>query len=234
MQSPTYQTRREQLTTYFDHTAAAAWEALTSDAPVSRIRQTVRAGRDDMRNHLLASLPQDLSGQRVLDAGCGTGALAIEVARRGADVCAIDVAENLVAVARERCPDNLGGGSVRFEVGDMCAAELGEFDHVVAMDSLIHYDADDIVDVLAGLCRRTRHSVQFTFAPRTPALSAMHLVGRLIPSDAHRAPAIVPVSHQHLERQLLGELFSLGWQPTGSHRVSSAFYKSHAMELRRQ
>ena len=234
MQSPTYATRREQLTTYFDQTAAAAWEALTSDAPVSRIRQTVRAGRDDMRNHLLASLPQDLSGQRVLDAGCGTGALAIEAARRGADVCAIDVAENLVAVARERCPEDLGGGSVRFEVGDMCAPELGEFDHVVAMDSLIHYDADDIVDVLSGLCRRTRHSVLFTFAPRTPALSAMHLVGRLIPSDAHRAPAIVPVSHQQLKRQLVRELFSFGWQPVGSHRVSSAFYKSHAMELRRE
>jgi magnesium-protoporphyrin O-methyltransferase len=35
-----------------------------------------------MRNVLLAYLPRDLSGQRVLDAGCGTGALAVELAKR--------------------------------------------------------------------------------------------------------------------------------------------------------
>lgn len=234
MQSRTYQTRREQLTTYFDQTAVAAWEALTSDAPVSRIRQTVRAGRDEMREFLLASLPQDLRGRRVLDAGCGTGALAIEAARRGAEVYAIDIAENLIEVARKRCPANLGDGSVTFAVGDMCAEELGEFDHVVAMDSLIHYDAEDIVSVVAGLSRRTRSSILITFAPRTAALSAMHFVGRLIPSDLHRAPSIVPVAAHELERLLAQQLFEQGWRIIGSHRVSSGFYKSQAMELSRQ
>ncbi len=46
----TYEARRQQLTDYFDRTAAAAWERLTSDAPVGRIRATVRAGRDTMRD----------------------------------------------------------------------------------------------------------------------------------------------------------------------------------------
>ncbi|MFW5833959.1 MAG: magnesium protoporphyrin IX methyltransferase, partial [Pseudomonadota bacterium] len=49
MSSGTYQTRRSELLTYFDRTAAEAWSKLTSDAPVSGIRATVRAGRERMR-----------------------------------------------------------------------------------------------------------------------------------------------------------------------------------------
>jgi len=91
MPTLTYEQRRGQLETYFDRTAVDAWSRLTSDAPVGRIRATVRAGRNQMRNVLLDWLPADLSGRRLLDAGCGTGALAIEAARRGAQVIAIDL-----------------------------------------------------------------------------------------------------------------------------------------------
>eukprot|EP01036_Dinobryon_divergens_P040068 gene40068-52917_t len=45
-----------ELQTYFDRTAVDAWARLTTDAPVSGIRATVRAGRDAMRNKLLAWL----------------------------------------------------------------------------------------------------------------------------------------------------------------------------------
>ncbi len=92
MQTATYQEQRIRIETYFDRTASETWARLTSDAPVSRIRATVRAGRDRMRATLLSYLPQNLSGARLLDAGCGTGALAVEAARRGAEVVAIDVA----------------------------------------------------------------------------------------------------------------------------------------------
>ena len=89
MASASYDARRGELTTYFDRTAVDAWSRLTSDAPVSRIRATVRAGRDAMRATLLAWLPADMTGLRLLDAGCGTGALSVEAARRGAEVVAI-------------------------------------------------------------------------------------------------------------------------------------------------
>ena len=162
---PSYDSRRGQLETYFDRTAADTWARLTSTAKVSRIRETVRAGRDEMRGTLLGWLPEDLTGKRILDAGCGTGALAVEAARRGAHVVAIDIAGNLVNVARERAPTDLKG-SIEFHVGDMLNPALGEFDHVVAMDSLIHYQPADIADTVAALMKRTRGSMAITFAPR--------------------------------------------------------------------
>ena len=53
MSDITYEQRRGQIENYFDRTAAAAWEKLTSDAPVGRIRSSVRAGRDQMRSTLV-------------------------------------------------------------------------------------------------------------------------------------------------------------------------------------
>ena len=113
----TYHQRRNEIEHYFDRTAAQAWSRLTSDAPVSGIRATVRAGRDRMRQTLLGFLPSDLRGCRLLDAGCGTGALAVEAARRGADVVAIDLSPTLVKLAQERLPATLGPGRITFAVG---------------------------------------------------------------------------------------------------------------------
>jgi magnesium-protoporphyrin O-methyltransferase len=221
-----YQEQRDRLEAYFDRTAQKAWIDLTSDAPVGRIRATVRAGRDRMRATLLDWLPADLRRTRILDAGCGTGALAIEAARRGAEVVAIDVAGGLVNIASQRA-GFLGHGSIDWRVGDMLDPALGRFDHVVAMDSLIHYPAADIVAVLALLGERTRHSMVFTFAPSTPALAAMHRVGRLFPRSS-KAPAIQPVA----EPVLLGRIGRLAqWTPARNETVSSGFYTSRALEL---
>lgn len=230
MPTVSYLERRGELLTYFDRTAVDAWSRLTSDAPVGRIRATVRAGRERMRRVLLDWLPAELRGRRLLDAGCGTGALALEAARRGADVVAIDLSPTLVALARERAPADLGDGRIEFRVGDLLDAGLGDFDHVVAMDSLIHYRAPDAVKVLDTLARRTSRSIQFTFAPRTPPLALMHAVGRLFPRG-DRAPAIEPVAPARLRRLIAADPGLAGWQAGRGERVVSGFYTSEAMEL---
>jgi magnesium-protoporphyrin O-methyltransferase len=228
----TYQERRGELQTYFDRTAVEAWKRLTSDAPVGRIRATVRAGRDEMRGTLLGWLPADLRGQRILDAGCGTGVLAVEAARRGAHVVAIDLSPTLVAHARDNLPASLGAGSIEFHSGDMLDPALGRFDRVVAMDSLIHYPAGDIVGVLSQLAARTRAQIVFTFAPRTAMLSVMHAVGRLFPRS-DRAPAIEPVGERHIARLIDHEARLSDWRIGDTRRIASGFYKSQALELRR-
>jgi magnesium-protoporphyrin O-methyltransferase len=233
MPTTTYIERRGQLEDYFDRTAVEAWKRLTSDAPVGRIRATVRAGRDQMRATLLDCLPQDLSGRRLLDAGCGTGALAIEAARRGAQVLAIDLSPTLVDLAHERAARDYGRGHVEFRVGDMLDPALGDFDHVVAMDSLIHYRAADVVRVLAGLAARTRESIVFTFAPRTGPLALMHALGRLLPRG-NRAPAIEPVAPENLQQLIDHEALLSAWVTGRTQRVGVGFYTSQAMELTRR
>ena len=231
MTTTTYTERRGEIETYFDRTAAQAWARLTSDAPVGRIRATVRAGRDRMRATLLAWLPPDLHGARVLDAGCGTGAFAVEAALRGAAVTAIDLSPTLVALARERMPKvEGGGGSIDFRSGDMLDAALGRFDYVIGMDSLIHYRAADAVRALALLADRTERALVFTFAPSSPALVAMHAAGKLFPRG-DRSPSIVPTAPRALFERIDREVRLQGFARGRTERVASGFYTSQALEL---
>ncbi len=233
MPEATYKTRRDQLETYFDHTAVEAWKRLTSEAPVSGIRATVRAGRDRMRATLLDWLPADLTGARLLDAGCGTGALSLEAAKRGADVVGIDLSIKLAGVARRAARDFSGPGAVRFESGDMRDPLLGAFDFVVCMDSLIHYRAGDITAILADFAKRADRSILFTFAPRTALLTAMHAVGRLFPRS-DRAPAIEPVGELTMRRAIAAHPGLQDWRPGRTMRINNGFYMSQAMELTRR
>jgi magnesium-protoporphyrin O-methyltransferase len=230
--APSYQRRRGEIETYFDRTAADAWARLTSDAPVGRVRATVRAGRDRMRSTLLSWLPDDLRGRRILDAGCGTGALAVEAAARGADVVAIDLSPTLVSLARDRLPQSLGAGSIDFRSGDMLDPALGQFDHVVAMDSLIHYRARDVVAALSKLAARTSTSIVFTAAPRTPATLLMLAMGRLFPRG-DRSPAIEPVTPEQLQRLMTRDASLMHWQPGRIELITGGFYKSQALEWKR-
>jgi magnesium-protoporphyrin O-methyltransferase len=230
--SDSYLERRGEIETYFDRTAAATWSTLTSDTPVSGIRATVRAGRDRMRSTLLSFLPNDLRGCRLLDAGCGTGALAVEAAKRGADVTAVDISPTLIGIARERLPETLGHGRIRFLAGDMLDQKLGSFDHVVAMDSLIHYSLPDMVGMLRRLSGMSTGGIHFTYAPRTPALAMMHMVGKMFPRS-DRSPRIVPHATSSLYRQIARDEGLAGWRLGRNARVSSGFYISHAQELKR-
>ncbi len=231
--STSYAERRSWLTEYFDRTASQGWTALTSDAPVSRIRQTVRAGRANMRATLLGWLPQDLTGMRVLDAGCGTGMATIELARRGAEVVAIDLAQSAVQVGEARAGEEQLSGRITWCSGDMLSPDLGEFDHVFAMDSLIHYQLQDVMLAVSALAARTRRSIVATYAPSTPLLELMHAVGRLVPHTEHtnRAPAIEPLRQRSLYEAIASSPALGDWNPARTTRVQSVFYISQALEL---
>ena len=228
MQTATYTQRKGEIETYFDRTAMAAWARLTSNAPVGRIRATVRAGRDAMRETLLSWLPADMRGIRLLDAGCGTGALALAAAERGAEVVAVDLSPQLISLAQERA----GAATIRFLSGDMLDPDLGRFDYVVAMDSLIHYRGADVVAALSALALRVNNAMLFTFAPRTPMLAAMHAAGQLFPKR-DRSPAIEPQREAALRAELAAVPGLTGFHAIRTARIATGFYVSQALELRR-
>lgn len=215
---------RARVEDYFDRSATTVWERLTSDAPVSGVRATVRAGRDRMRDVLLAQLPDDLTGLRVLDAGCGTGAASVAMAERGAQVVGVDISPALIDIARKRTPDALRD-RITWIAGDMLDPALGRFDHAVAMDSMIYYAAPDVAGLLDRAADRISGRFAFTLAPRTPLLMAMFRLGKLFPR-ADRSPQMVPhttagIAQALRDAKVPGALREI-------ERVNSGFYISTA------
>ncbi len=89
-------------------------------------------------------------GARILDVGCGGGAVVRALVAAGYRVTGVDTAEPLVRKAFERCPE------AEFYVGDVAALprELREFDVISFCDVLEHLDAPE--NLLASACRRAR------------------------------------------------------------------------------
>ncbi|WP_420863992.1 magnesium protoporphyrin IX methyltransferase [Algirhabdus cladophorae] len=225
---PDYSRTLDRVETYFDTTATQTWERLTSDAPVSKVRATVRAGRDQMRDVMLGTLPDDLTGARVLDAGCGAGQMTIELAKRGADVVAVDISPSLIDIAKQRLPREFHK-QVSFHAGDMLNNAHGAFDHVLAMDSLIYYSASDIGAALAKLAPRVRENITFTVAPRTAFLMTFFGIGKLFPRS-DRSPVMIPHTAERLAQATRDAGVKGGLRVV--ERVNSGFYISQAMELR--
>jgi ubiquinone/menaquinone biosynthesis C-methylase UbiE len=100
----------------------------------------------------LADLARVGSGQRILDVGCGPGALTAElVARVGAAaVAAVDPSESFVAAARARNP----GVDVRRASAEKMPFEDGAFDAALAQ-LVVHFMADPVAG-LAEMARVTR------------------------------------------------------------------------------
>lgn len=100
-----------------------------------RFRELAASGVDV---HGEADFVADLvrPGTRVLDAGCGTGRVAVELARRGYDVTGVDNDPSMLEVAR-RSP------TVRWHDADLAALDLPErFDLVVAAGNVVVFLAE--------------------------------------------------------------------------------------------
>ena len=63
----------------------------------------------------------------VLDAGCGTGRVAIELGRHGIEVVGVDVDDSMLATARQRAPE------ITWVAADLTALDLGRAFEVVVM-----------------------------------------------------------------------------------------------------
>ena len=116
------------------------WSAATGAARgasyAARFDQLAAAGHDV---HGEASLCASLvpPGSRVLDAGCGTGRVALRLLELGYDCTGVDLDEHMLAVARERAPDR------RWITADLSSPALAErlgrgaFDLVVAAGNVV-------------------------------------------------------------------------------------------------
>ncbi|MCC4633423.1 bifunctional 2-polyprenyl-6-hydroxyphenol methylase/3-demethylubiquinol 3-O-methyltransferase UbiG [Xanthomonas dyei] len=137
------------------------------------------------------SARQELAGARVLDVGCGGGLLSESMARLGAQVTAIDLAPELVKVARLHSLES--GVQVDYRVQsveDLAAEQPGSFDAVTCMEMLEHVpDPTAIIRACASLLKPGGKLFLSTLN-RTPAAFALAVVGaeyiaRLLPKGTH-------------------------------------------------
>lgn len=107
-----------------------------------------RAADYDAQWERLAATGADLHGEadlvmtwapgRVLDAGCGTGRVAIELARRGVRVVGVDLDADFIAAARAKAP------ALPWHHDDLATVRLGErFDVVVLAGNVMIFLAPD-------------------------------------------------------------------------------------------
>jgi len=102
----------------------------------------------------LVALLAPEAGERILDLGCGTGALTAEIAEKGAEILGVDRAEEMISQARKKFP------ALKFEVLD--ARELrfnAEFDAVFS-NAVLHW-IPEAEQVIAGVAQALKPGGRF-------------------------------------------------------------------------
>jgi SAM-dependent methyltransferase len=195
------------------------------------------------------------SGQRVLDVGCGPGALTSELVERvgASGVSAVDPSEQFVAAAGERHP----GADVRRAAAEELPFADGEFDAALAQ-LVVHFMADPVRG-LAEMTRVTRAAgvvsacVWDHAGGQTPLAPFWQAVHELDPDaedeselaggrEGHLAVLLVeaglreveetalPVRLEHATFEEWWEPFTLGVGPAGSY--VTALDSAQQVELR--
>lgn len=138
-----------------------------------------------------------LDGATVLDVGCGGGLLSEAMARLGARVTAIDLAEDLVKVATLHSLESGVQVDYRVQSVEALAAERpGSFDVVTCMEMLEHVpDPAAILQACATLLKPGGHLFVSTLN-RTPAAFALAILGaeyvaRLLPRGTHQYASFI-------------------------------------------
>jgi SAM-dependent methyltransferase len=90
---------------------------VSGDGYDRRFQEAAAAGADV---HGEASFVESLGVRSVLDAGCGTGRVAIELRRRGLEAVGVDVDAGMLAAARRKAPD------IEWHLDDLTTVELRE------------------------------------------------------------------------------------------------------------
>ena len=133
-----------------------------------------------------------LAGTQVLDVGCGGGLLSEALAQQGAQVTAIDLAPDLLRVARLHGLESGVSVDYRLSSVEALAAEApGGFDAVTCMELLEH--VPDPASVLMACARLLRPGGRLFLSTlnRTPAAFALAIVGaeyvmRMLPRGTHQ------------------------------------------------
>lgn len=223
---------KAQLQDYFDGVGFERWAAIYGEAPLSRVRRTIREGHEQMlaqaAQWLAEHYPQPAATKRTLfDAGCGTGLFSVAMARRGFAVTAVDIAPRMVAATQQAAQRAGVAERLSFHVGDVesvIRVQPAPFDAVVCFDVLVHYPAASFSGLCTQLARLTTGPFLFTYAPYSRPLAFLHWLGGRFPQGQRRTE-IQMIRNQTVTQALA----AAGMRVRRTQSISHGFY--HVMLL---
>ncbi len=169
----------------------------------------------------------DLNGKKVLDVGCGGGLLSEGLAKEGATVTAIDMAENLIHVAREHAKvSQLNIDYHAIDAKAFANKNPGQFEIITCLEMIEHVeDPAALLHTLSQLCKPGGHIFLSTLN-RHPKAFLKAIVGaeyifNLLPRGTHHYEKFIkPSSLKHMASQAkidLNDFKGLDYHPF-SHR----------------
>lgn len=149
------------------------------------------------------------AGDRVLDAGCGTGIDAVHLAARGVRVTAIDVSEQMVARLRAKIAGQPTAARIEVHVGgfvDVAARLDGPFDGLISSFAALNtVDLAAFARVAAGLVRPGGRMICHLLAPgHFRGLASLVDLWRGRPDQRLRESRAVDIGGQSVDHLSLG------------------------------
>ena len=210
------------MSTVQDHNQRAATVWSSGGAAYDRISR----GIADSIEHAVARLnPQP--GERILDLATGTGWTSRSVARRGAKVLGVDIADELLAAAREFATREQLPIAYRQADAEALPFETGQFDAVISTYGVMFAGQPEAAAAeIARVVRPGGRVVLTTWLSDSNVFRMFLLMKGYMPAPPHPAPPS-PFAWGKAERvhELLGSAFQLGFEegtsmyrePDGQH-----------------
>ena len=161
---------------------------------------------------VIADFVGDVDGRTILDVGTGTGRAALQMARGGARVTAIDASEEMLAVARRRANDE--HLTVTFTAGDAHQLDFPDrsFDVVISLRVLMHAPAWR--RCIGELCRVATSLIVVDYPSATSFASLQAMGRRVIHACGGRTEPYRVLS----DRAVAAELARAGFRVRSVHR----------------
>lgn len=228
---------KEVVREYFNNSGFQRWRKIYGETDeVNRVQKDIRLGHSQTVENVLKMLKDEgsLEGVSVCDAGCGTGCLAIPLAKEGAAVYASDISAAMVAEAEKQAKEQLQAGSEKvvvmpkFEVKDLESLN-GKYDTVVCLDVLIHYPQSKADGMIAHLASLAENRLLLSFAPKTFYYDLLKRVGELFPG-----PSKATRAYLHAEADVERALKKVGWKIRKRGLITTQFYFARLIEADRK
>lgn len=215
---------------YFETSGFSRWTAIYGSGDIPPIWKVIRDGHQRAIEAVLGFIAADVH-RSALDAGCGTGNLAIELANRGYDVDAFDVSAPMIHFAKYINAGRTGRIPPNFMVGDIAAlaGEKKTYDLVCCLDVLFHYPYEEVAKMLTQLAHVSSHKVVGSFALRTPFNDFWMKVGQRFHAK-NRMTKLYMFSYDQVEQIL----YRAGFKMLRTKRIKFFFYDSFVFEAVRR